>query len=74
VLYQSGHASKSHYACHGAWFASHGIAALVMDHIEMGEVEFTHHGVYSHAWFHWYSRGFSPLAVERWNARRNWRS
>jgi cephalosporin-C deacetylase-like acetyl esterase len=70
VLYQCGHANKSYYAKHGAWFAAHGIAAMVMDNIEMGEVEFTHHGVYSRAWFHWYSRGFSPLAVELLNARR----
>jgi cephalosporin-C deacetylase-like acetyl esterase len=70
VLYQCGHASKALYARHGAWFAAHGIAALVMDNVEMGEVEFTHHGVYSHAWFHWYSRGFSPLAAEILNAKR----
>ncbi|MGH9720117.1 MAG: acetylxylan esterase [Bryobacteraceae bacterium] len=70
VLYQCGHASKTYYAKHGAWFAANGIAALVMDNIEMGEIEFTHHGVYSNAWFHWYSRGFSPLAVELLNARR----
>ena len=70
VLYQCGHASKYYYKKHGAWFAQNGIAALVMDNIEMGEVEFTHHGVYSNAWFHWYSRGFSPLAVELLNARR----
>jgi cephalosporin-C deacetylase-like acetyl esterase len=70
VLYQCGHANKSYYARHGAWFAAHGIAAMVMDNIEMGEIEFTHHGVYSRAWFHWYSRGFSPLAVELLNARR----
>jgi cephalosporin-C deacetylase-like acetyl esterase len=70
ILYQSGHASKAKYARHGAWFAAKGIAVLVMDNIEMGEIEFTHHGVYSHAWFHWYSRGFSPLAVELLNARR----
>ena len=70
VLYQCGHASKNYYKKHGAWFAQNGIAALVMDNIEMGEVEFTHHGVYSNAWFHWYSRGFSPLAVELLNARR----
>ena len=43
---------------------------MIMDNIEMGEIEFTHHGVYSHAWFHWYSRGFSPLAIELLNARR----
>ena len=70
VLYQCGHASKSVYRRHGAWFAANGIATLVMDNIEMGEIEFTHHGVYSNAWFHWYSRGFSPLAVELLNARR----
>jgi cephalosporin-C deacetylase-like acetyl esterase len=70
VLYQCGHANKSLFRRHGAWFAAHGIAMLVMDNIEMGEVEFTHHGVYAHAWFHWYSRGFSPLAVELLNARR----
>ena len=70
VLYQCGHANKNYFTRHGAWFASHGIAALVMDNIEMGEVEFTHHGVYSRAWFHWYSRGFSPLAVELLNAKR----
>jgi len=70
VLYQCGHASKTYFVRHGAWLASHGIAVMVMDNIEMGEVEFTHHGVYSNAWFDWYSRGFSPLAVELLNARR----
>jgi cephalosporin-C deacetylase-like acetyl esterase len=70
VLYQCGHANKNYFKKHGAWFAQNGIAVLVMDNIEMGEVEFTHHGVYSNAWFHWYSRGFSPLAVELLNARR----
>jgi hypothetical protein len=70
VLYQCGHANKSYFTRHGAWLASHGIAVMIMDNIEMGEIEFTHHGVYARAWFHWYSRGFSPLAVELLNARR----
>lgn len=70
ILYQCGHANKNRYMRHGAWFAARGIAMLIMDNIEMGEIEFTHHGVYSNAWFHWYSRGFSPLAVELLNARR----
>ncbi|HSB15456.1 MAG TPA: acetylxylan esterase, partial [Bryobacteraceae bacterium] len=70
ILYQCGHANKHYFTRHGAWFASHGIAVMVMDNIEMGEIEFTHHGVYSNAWFHWYSRGFSPLAVELLNAKR----
>ena len=70
ILYQCGHANKDKFTRHGAWFAARGIAVLIMDNIEMGEIEFTHHGVYSRAWFHWYSRGFSPLAVELLNARR----
>jgi cephalosporin-C deacetylase-like acetyl esterase len=70
ILYQCGHANKNLFKRHGAWFAANGIAVLVMDNIEMGEIEFTHHGVYSRGWFHWYSRGFSPLAVELLNARR----
>ena len=70
ILYQCGHANKDRFTRHGAWFAARGIAVMIMDNIEMGEIEFTHHGVYSHAWFHWYSRGFSPLAVELLNARR----
>ncbi|MEK7686624.1 MAG: acetylxylan esterase, partial [Verrucomicrobiota bacterium] len=70
ILYQCGHANKNSFTRHGAWFAARGIAVMIMDNIEMGEIEFTHHGVYSQAWFHWYSRGFSPLAVELLNARR----
>ncbi|MBM3747542.1 MAG: hypothetical protein FJW34_17290, partial [Acidobacteria bacterium] len=70
ILYQCGHANKDRFTRHGAWFAARGIAVMIMDNIEMGEIEFTHHGVYAHAWFHWYSRGFSPLAVELLNARR----
>ncbi|MHC4534513.1 MAG: acetylxylan esterase [Planctomycetota bacterium] len=70
ILYQCGHANKNRFKHHGAWFAARGIAVLIMDNIEMGEIEFTHHGVYAHAWFHWYSRGFSPMAVELLNARR----
>jgi cephalosporin-C deacetylase-like acetyl esterase len=70
ILYQCGHANKRFFKHHGAWFASHGIAMLVMDNIEMGEIAITHHGVYAHAWFDWYSRGYSPLAVELFNARR----
>ena len=70
VVYQCGHANKRIFKHHGAWFAARGIAVLIMDNIEMGEIEFTHHGVYAHAWFDWYSRGFSPMAVELLNAIR----
>src|SRR5262249_39961806 len=37
ILYQCGHANKSAYSHHGAWFAAHGVATLVMDNIEAGE-------------------------------------
>lgn len=70
ILYQCGHASKNEFTHHGAWFATRGIAVLIMDNIEAGEIQSTHHGVYSQAWFHWYSRGYSPLAAELLNARR----
>jgi hypothetical protein len=47
ILYQCGHANKDKFTRHGAWFAAKGIAVMIMDNIEMGEIEFTHHGVYS---------------------------
>ncbi|MFH1069773.1 MAG: CocE/NonD family hydrolase [Candidatus Glassbacteria bacterium] len=76
ILYQCGHApngpygSKNVYKHHGAWFASQGIAVLVLDNIEMGETQSTHHGVFPPGWFDWYSRGYSPLGVELFNACR----
>jgi len=76
VLYQCGHSpygpygSKARYKHHGAWFAAHGFCCLIMDTIQMGELKVTHHGVYYRQWFDLYSRGYSPLAVELFNARR----
>jgi cephalosporin-C deacetylase-like acetyl esterase len=77
VVYQSGHSNngiygnKTSYKHHGAWFAAHGIACLMLDTIEMGELQVTHHGVYSKHWYDWYSRGYSPIAMELFNARRS---
>jgi len=76
VIYQSGHSpmgvygNKTAFKHHGTWFAARGISVLILDTIEMGELEVTHHGVYSNAWFDWYSRGYSPLGTELFNARR----
>ena len=76
ILYQCGHApngpygGKNVYKHHGAWFAARGIAVLVLDNIEMGEIDATHHGLFPPGWFDWYSRGYSPLAVELFNAGR----
>jgi len=76
VLYQCGHSAngiygnKTSFKHHGAWFAAHGIACLILDTIEMGELKVTHHGVYYDHWYDWYSRGYSPIAMELFNARR----
>ncbi len=76
IIYQSGHSpngpygNKSQFKHHGAWFAARGIAVLITDTIEMGELKVTHHGPYYYEWYDWYSRGYSPLSAEIFNARR----
>ncbi|OGG03001.1 MAG: hypothetical protein A3F83_04375 [Candidatus Glassbacteria bacterium RIFCSPLOWO2_12_FULL_58_11] len=76
VIYQCGHSprgiygNKEAFKHHGAWFASRGIAVLILDSIELGELKVTHHGLYSNYWYDLLSRGYSPLAAELYNARR----
>ena len=76
VLYQSGHSgrerdgNKTAFQRHGAWFASHGYACLILDTLQLGEVAGIHHGTYRyHRWW-WQSRGYTPAGVECWNAIR----
>ena len=76
VLYQSGHSGKGRdgnktaFQRHGAWFASHGYACLILDTLQLGEVAGIHHGTYRfHRWW-WQSRGYTPAGVECWNAIR----
>ncbi|HUU26657.1 MAG TPA: hypothetical protein VM123_02490 [archaeon] len=76
IIYQSGHSgrglygNKTAFKHHGAWLAAHGISVLIMDTIELGELQVTHHGVYWNKRYDLYSRGYSPLGVEVYNARR----
>ncbi|HUU29327.1 MAG TPA: acyl-CoA thioester hydrolase/BAAT C-terminal domain-containing protein [archaeon] len=76
VIYQCGHGpggpygGKSRSKHHSAWFAAHGISSLLLDPIEMGELHVTHHAVYDTERYDLYSCGYSPLAVETYNARR----
>ncbi len=76
IIYQSGHSPRGYYGNknafkhHGAWFAARGISCLILDTIELGELPVTHHGLYSYKWYDWFSRGYSPLAAELYNARR----
>lgn len=51
-------------------FAKLGFVTLVIDTIQLGEVKGYHHGTNLYGWFHLYSRGYMPSAVETWNGIR----
>jgi dienelactone hydrolase len=72
VLYVCGHAKrgKFNYQEHPRWFGRHGYVALIVDAIQIGENGGFHHGTYHEGWWHWYSQGYSPVAVEVWAAMR----
>jgi len=74
VLYLCGHNSdgKAHlaYQANPRWFAEHGYIALVLDPIQVGESRGLHHGTYYEGRWDWYSRGYTPLGTEVWNAMR----
>ncbi len=72
ILYVCGHAElqKAHYQEHGRRYAQLGFVTLVVDTIQLGEVRGYHHGPYRYGAFHWYSRGYTPAAVEAWNGIR----
>jgi dienelactone hydrolase len=76
ILYSIGHYNakrdghKSAVQDHGIWFATHGYVCILIDTIELGEVTCTHHGTYSQQRWWWHSYGFTPAAIECWNAVR----
>lgn len=72
VVYVCGHAAsgKAWYQPHARWFGEHGYVCLILDTIEIGEMDGTHHGLYREGWWHWISQGYSPAAVEVWYAMR----
>jgi dienelactone hydrolase len=72
ILYLCGHApeQKVHYQAIPRRFAQLGFVVLIVETVQLGEVEGYHHGCYREGWFHWYSRGYSPAAVELLNAIR----
>ncbi len=80
ILYVCGHAkvatngvsygNKTFYQHHGAWFARNGYVCLVIDTIELGEIEGTHHGTYREGMWWWNARGYTPAGVEAWNGIR----
>lgn len=80
VLYVCGHAqvkkdgvaygSKAHYQHHAGWFARQGYVCLIIDTLQLGEIEGTHHGTYRYGMWWWNSRGYTPAGVEAWNCIR----
>ena len=80
VLYVCGHArvesngrllgNKTGYHHHGLWFARHGVACMIIDTVQLGELHGEHHGTYKLGRWDWISRGYTPAGVEAWNAIR----
>jgi cephalosporin-C deacetylase-like acetyl esterase len=79
ILYQVGHynqhrrdGNKAAPDClqQGAWFATHGYVALVMDTLELSEIAGLHRGLLAERRWWWHSAGYTPAGVECWNAMR----
>jgi dienelactone hydrolase len=76
VLYVCGHSgrgrdgNKTAYQHHGAWFATHGYACLMIDTLQLGEIAAIHHGTYREGRWWWPARGYTPAGVECWNGIR----
>jgi dienelactone hydrolase len=79
ILYQVGHynqhrrdGNKAAPDClqQGAWFATHGYVALMMDTIELSEIAGLHRGLLAEKRWWWHSTGYTPAGVETWNAMR----
>ncbi|MEM7232443.1 MAG: acetylxylan esterase [Planctomycetota bacterium] len=80
ILYVCGHGrviedgvsygNKTYYQHHPAWFARHGYVCLIIDTLQLGEIQGTHHGTYRHDMWWWLNRGYTPAGVEAWNCVR----
>jgi len=72
VLYLCGHEKnqKVAYQAHPKRFAELGFPTLIVETVQLGEAAGYHHGCYQEGWFHWYSRGYSPAAIELLNGIR----
>jgi cephalosporin-C deacetylase-like acetyl esterase len=72
VLYVCGHVpqQKVHYQGHPKRFAELGFPTLIVETVQLGENTGHHHGCHREGWFHWYSRGYSPAAIELLNGMR----
>ena len=55
----------------GMWFAKNGYVCLIFDSLTRGELPGEHQGLYNGQRWWWISRGYTPAAVECWNAVRS---
>jgi hypothetical protein len=62
--------NKAQYQHHAAWFARHGYVCFIIDTLQLGEIEGTHHGTYRYKMWWWNSRGYTSASVEAWNCIR----
>lgn len=62
--------SKVFYRHHGTRLAQMGYVCLVIDTLQLGEIEGTHHGTYNKGMFWWQSMGYTPAGVECYNGMR----
>lgn len=75
VVYLNGHwpsldGAKTGFQDRYLWYPTHGFALLVVDPLGFGEIAGLHPGMNRHNQWHWLSLGYTPAAVEVWNAMR----
>jgi len=75
VIWGPGHGSgtygtKTSRQPHAALWARNGYICMVVDPIQATEIYGIHHGLSGYELDEWYSRGYTPMAIEVWNAMR----
>jgi len=75
VIWGPGHGSgtygtKTSRQPHAALWVRNGYICMVVDPIQAAEVYGIHHGLAGYELNEWYSRGYTPMAIEVWNAMR----
>jgi cephalosporin-C deacetylase-like acetyl esterase len=75
VLWGPGHGNgefgtKQKRQQHAAMWARAGYICIVVDPVQAAEIYGIHHGLAGYDLDEWYSRGYTPMAIEVWNAMR----
>lgn len=75
IIYVCGHThhdegSKIPYQVHGQLMARNGYIMFIIDPIQIAEVYGIHHGTCSYNFMYWPALGYTPSAVDVWNAMR----